>query len=712
MEFGLLGPVSVRIDGEDVEVRGAHPRATLALLLLHRRSVVSVTQLVDGLWGNNPPVRARLGVQTHIKRLRQMLGPAGVERLTTQQPGYRLHVEPDELDLDRFQHLVTLARAAAAVESWELAAAELSRALALWRAEPLQDVPQSAMIRNEARRLTELRLQCLEWRIDADLRSGRAGELVAELRRLTASHPLHERFWGQLMVALSRCGRQAEAFAAFHQARAVLHDELGVLPSPQLQALQRKLLRIEDAGARSEDHVEAATADSFGADLSRPATRLSAGSPAAGTRPAGTLPDQLPSDIPDFTGREPEIASIVERLRPDLADDLGPLSWPVPLTVVTGPGGIGKTALAVHAAHLLRPHYPGGCLFVSFAGDGAGPDDHHAVLGRVLRALGVPPDAVPDDHREATALYRSVLAGRRILLLIDGATHPDQVAMLVPGAADCAVLVTSRSALAGLDGAFRVTLAELSTAQAGALIRGIVGPARTDDAAEAVTRLCGLCGNLPLALRIAGTRLALRPGWAVWDLVEDLSANGWVMDPERSDEATRRLVVGLGHNGLSEPDARAFRLLAATSLREFSIQVAAALLGTDVRDARRTAERLVDVHLLSSASRDEYRLRELHYQYARQQLDRLEPELRRDAVCRVTRYYLDTIAELAQAVLCPTRTTAGEAGAAAWLDSQGSNVEALAADNRDPWIDDPAAADQLTAGLDALTAILTHAVAH
>jgi DNA-binding SARP family transcriptional activator len=728
VEFGLLGPITVRIDGHDVEVRGAHPRATLAILLLRCRSVVSVTQLVDGLWGDSPPDRARLGVQGHVKRLRQMLGPAGAVRLATKPPGYRLDVEPDELDLDRFQQLVAQARSAAAVQAWDRTAADLSRALALWRAEPLQDVPQSAAIRIEARRLEELRLQCLEWRIDADLRCGRAAELIAELRSLRAEYPLHERFCGQLMVALSRCGRQAEAFAAFHQARAILHDELGVAPSPQLQALQRQLLRMDDSAERPEDPIDASApvpaGRTYPTDVARPSGPPVPVPPhggprlAASSEPAATLPDQLPSDVPDFSGRESEIVSIMDVLRPDLSDGIGRAPWSVPLTVITGPGGIGKTALAVHVAHLLRPSYPGGCLFVSLAGEGSGDGQRRAMLGRVLRALGVPPEAVPYDHREATALYRTLLSGRRILLLIDDATHPDQVAMLVPGSADCAVMVTSRSGLAGLDGAFRVTLDELSADQAGAIIRGIVGASRTDGVPEAVSRLCALCGNLPLALRVAGTKLALRPGWAVRDLVEDLSVNGWVMDPHRSDDATMRLVLGLGHNGLSEPDARAFRLLAATSMREFSIQVAAALLDTGIVDARRTAERLVDVHLLGSHSRDHYWVGELHYQYARQELVRLDPDLLPAAVRRATRYYLDALARMAEMVLYPapaaagTDTGPGAAGTvAAWLDAEYQHVHALAADNRHPSVGEAAAADQLLDSLSALTACLTQAAA-
>ena len=711
MEFGLLGPVTVRIDGQEVEVRGAHPRATLAILLLHRGSVVSVTQLVDGLWSDQPPAQARLGVQGHIKRLRQMLGPSGAPRLTTQPPGYRLDVRPDELDLDRFQQLVAEARAAAATRAWDRVAADLSRALALWRGEPLHDVPQSAVLRNEARRLEELRLQCLEWRIDADVRSGRAAELIAELRRLTSKYPLHERFHGQLMVALSQCGRQAEAFAAFHRARSVLHDELGVAPSPELRALQRQLLRMDEGVGRPADPPPALTlvpaGDPVPAGFARPPRPVapSCVSGGAASPPPGlTVPDQLPCDISDFTGRESEMAAILDGLGPDLPDGGGPVPRPVPLTVITGPGGIGKTALAVHVAHLLRPSYPGGCLFVSFAGQDNCEGQRYATMGRVLRALGVPPAAVPADQHEAVALYRSIVSGRRMLLLIDDARHSDQVAVLVPGSADCAVVVTSRSTLAGLDGARRVTLGELSPDQAGAMIRGIVGASRTDHAAEAVARLCGLCGNLPLALRIAGTRLALRPGWTVADLADDLSVHGWTLDPDRSDEVTMRLVLGLRHNGLPEPDARAFRLLAATSMRTFTVAVAAVLLDTDIPAARRTAEHLVDVHLLASDARDHYYLRELHYQYARQELIRLEPHAVPAGVCRVTRHYLDTVVDMTR---CPA--AGGGVGPhradviAAWLDAEYDNIHALAADNRPPHGGQPAAADRLLAAVRQLS---------
>jgi hypothetical protein len=488
--------------------------------------------------------------------------------------------------------------------------------------------------------------------------------------------------------------------------------------------LQRQLLRVDECADRREDLLPtpnaAAASDAVPVEIRRRPPPVSVSADPAPLPSGVTLPDQLPSDLPDFTSRESEIAAIMDVLRPDLPEG-SPAPWPVPLTVITGAGGMGKTALAVHVAHLLRPSYPGGCLFVSFAGQDDCEGLRCATLGRVLRALGVPPAAVPADHHEATVLYRSILSGRRMLLLIDDVRHPDQVTALVPGSADCAVVITSRCTLAGLDAAFRVTLGELSADQARTMIRGIVGASRTDHAAEAVGRLCALCDNLPLALRIAGTKLALRPGWRVADLVEDLSVNGWILDPDRSDDATVRLVLGLSLNRLPERDAGAFRLLAATSMRRFTVAVAAVLLDTDVPAARRTAERLVDVHLLASDARDHYHVRELQYQYARQELVRLEPHLLSDAVCRITHYYLDTLAGMTEMVTCPAAEArahaAGDPGPygadaiAAWLDAEYDNIHALAADNRLPRAGQPADADQLLGAVQSLTDTLAQAAA-
>lgn len=323
MEFGILGPTRVVGQYDEIRIGGAKPRALLAMLLFWRNRLVSMSQLIDSLWEEDTSLPgARSAVQGHIKRLRQMLGRDVAGPLETRPSGYQLSVDEDELDLSTFQTLVRLGRSAAADARWDEAADNFTNALALWRGDPLQDVTQSSYLRNEAERLTELRLQAIEWRVDADMHTGRCAELVSELRQLTAAYPLQERFHGQLMVALYRCGRQAEALTAFQVARAGLAQDLGVEPGPQPQGLYRWILsddQTPDASAAATGPIGSLAGRGTGP------VRLS-------PRPG---PSQLPADISDSTGRGEEVAALLTILG-------DPRSRP---TTITGAGGMGKTAL-------------------------------------------------------------------------------------------------------------------------------------------------------------------------------------------------------------------------------------------------------------------------------------------------------------------------------------------------------------------------------
>jgi DNA-binding SARP family transcriptional activator len=425
VRFRLLGPVRVLIAGREVRLP-PRERTVLAVLLLRAGRVVSASALAEAVWGDTPPPGARNTIQGQVKRLRQLLGPAS-ERIVTRAPGYLISVQPGELDEHEFADLRARAEGAAAALDWELAASLLREALALWAGEPLADVPSQLLQGTDAPRLAELRLGALEGRIDADLRLGQS-EVVAELRGLVTQFSFRERLWELLMLALYRAGRQGEALSAYQQARELLRAELGIEPGYQLQQLHHQILRADPALATS----------------------------LAGARRAARIPRQLPGSLPDFTGRVAEVG----RLREALVVAGGrPGSGPV--AVITGAAGIGKTALALHTAHLAADQFPDGQLHANLAGTSRRPASPADVLARFLRDLGMPAGDVPADTCEREASYRSILADRRILLVLDDARDAAQVRSLMPGSADSAVVITSRRRLPDLIASCRCDLAEL-----------------------------------------------------------------------------------------------------------------------------------------------------------------------------------------------------------------------------------------------------------
>jgi DNA-binding SARP family transcriptional activator len=655
MDFGILGPVRVAgLDGE-IKIGGAKPRATLALLLLHSNRLVTMSQLVDSLWEGESPQGARMAVQGHIKRLRQMLGQNLAGRLETRPPGYQLSVTEGELDLYRFQVLVRRGRSAAGSARWDEAAGSLTRALTLWRGEPLQDVPQSSRLRNEAERLTELRLQTTEWRIDAEMHLGRSAELVPELRQLTAAYPLQERFHGQLMLTLYRSGRQAEALAAFQLTRANLIEELGVEPGVHLQDLYRQIL----AGDQARDATPAAV------EPIAPRGGRDNRAVAAEHRP---VPNQLPADLPDFTGRAEEISNLLATL-----DSTAPRPM-----ILVGAGGMGKTALALHIAHRLSGRYPDGRLYLPLRASGGPPPAPTVVLGRVLRALGVGRSRIPRDEEDRLARYRSMLSTRRILIVVDDAASTDQVSALVPGTSGSAVLVTTRRRSLAVDGAGWMFLTELLREDARALVGRIIGPGRAAAEPEAIDRLIDLCASLPLAIRIASTRLVVRPSWTVEDLARILADDQRRLIVLAADGHDTRLRPALGHGSMSPDLARAFRLLAASRIRILSPDAVGAMLDTTVDEGRRMAELLVDLNLLYSPSQDRYRYRDLQYLYARTELVATAPVEQGRAVRRLTDHYLSAL----DAGTTPDETVR-------------DNIVALASDNSGCPVFDPIAAVRL-----------------
>jgi DNA-binding SARP family transcriptional activator len=484
IRFGVLGPLEVLADGQPVALGGPQQRGLLAVLLLDANRVVSQERLVSDLWGDDPPATARSLLHGCVAGLRRVLppGPDG-QRLVTRSPGYLLRVAPGELDVARFE---ALAASTGSGHSLEEAAATLRAALALWRGPALHDLPLEAC-RSAAARLDERRLVVLERRIDVDLRLGKFADVAIELGVLMREHPLRERLWAQLMLALYGSGRQADALAAFRTLRAGLVDELGIEPSALLQQVERSVLTGGDALA------------AYSREIGGPALELV---PAAS--PGTPVPAQLPAAVSAFTGRAGEL----ERLDGLLAD-VGSSA----VAVVAGAAGVGKTALAVHWAHAVRDRFTGGQLYVDLRGHAStAPMTPFEALAGLLPALGVAPDRVPTDLDQAAALYRTMLADRRMVVVLDNAGSAEQVRPLLPGPGSV-VVVTSRHRLGGLvarDGAIHIALDVLTPAEAFALLSRLLRRQRIHAAPAATGELAELCGFLPLALRAAAANLILQ----------------------------------------------------------------------------------------------------------------------------------------------------------------------------------------------------------
>ncbi|MFP8905583.1 AfsR/SARP family transcriptional regulator [Streptomyces atacamensis] len=614
LRFAVLGPVRAWRDGEPVGVGSPQQRALLAALLLRRGQTATAQELVDALWGEEPPQRALAALRTYASRLRKVLG---AEALISESGGYAIRLGPDTgIDADTAAAHALEAEKAVSSGDRHRARELYGLALAQWDGEPLAHIP-GPYAENQRTRLEEWRLSLLEHRLDLDLQLGSHAEAVSELTALTAEHPLRERLRELLMLALYRSGRQAEALAVYADTRRLLAEELGVDPRPELAELQQRILRADE-------------------ELAQPVEESAPPGTATFVRPA-----QLPATVPDFTGRTAFVAELGDQL-------VAAESRVMAVSAVAGIGGVGKTTLAVHVAHAARDRFPDGQLYIDLQGAGPAPAEPEAVLGAFLRALGIPDSAIPDGVEERASLYRSTLAGRRILTLLDNARDAAQVRPLLPGTEGCAALITSRVRMVDLAGAHLVDLDVMSPEEAMTLFTRIVGAERVGAEREAVMDVVAACGFLPLAIRIAASRLAARRTWTVSFLARRLADERRRLDELQAGDQAVKATFELGYGQLEAEQARAFRLLGLADGPDISVHAAAAMLERTPEETEDLLESLVDTSLLESAAPGRYRYHDLVRLYARTCAERDEdPSSERSAArSRLLDFYLATTARV------------------------------------------------------------------
>lgn len=601
MEFGILGPIEVWRDGVPVRLGGPKQRTLLAALLLRPGGLVAGHELVDLLWGDEPPATAPTQIRKYVSQLRLALGS---DLIRARGHGYAASVDPERLDLTSFDRGAGRGRELLAAGHGSAAAEALRTALSLWRGPALADGTE-ALLRTHGVHLEERRLATLVDRIQADLDIGRHAQLIGELQSLVARHPLQERLRGQLMLALHRSDRTADALEAFRNGREALAQELGMEPGLPLQQLHTAILK-------------------GGLSLCLPAQTLSGTKQAPGQ--VERVPSQLPPAPADFTGRAAEVAELTRLL----ADDLDGAMPPAPV-VISGQGGVGKTALALHAGHRLAGGFPDGRLYAALRD----VTDPAQVLAHFLGALGVDGPAIPEAPEERAALYRTRLGGRRMLVVLDDAASAAQVRPLLPGSASCAVLITSRTRLTGLEGARLVDLDVFAREQAIELLTRVLGSARVAAEPRAAAELARFCGHLPLALRIAAARLTARPHWRLADLAGRLADEHLRLGELAVEDLSVRACVGLGYRSLGDDERRAFRLLGLLEIPDFAGWVPAPLLETSLARARDLIEALVDARLLEVVRPGRYRFHDLVRLYAYERGEEEEsPKVRREALLR------------------------------------------------------------------------------
>ncbi|MGK5640138.1 BTAD domain-containing putative transcriptional regulator [Streptomyces sp. URMC 126] len=613
----LLGPVRYVSARGDASRPGAPgPQAVLAALALSVGTLVTVDELVDGLYDDDPPASARRVVVNYVHRLRTHLEredgaePGGEGRdavIATTADGYVLRLPGEQVDAVRFGRLTARARRHAEAGAPAAAGACLEEALAMWQGPALAGLP-GPFAQDRRRALGEQRASALELRLELLLACGRHAEAVPDIEQALKAYPYRERLHGALMLALYRSGRGAEALSAYDRARRVLADDLGIGTGPALRELHAAILAGDQA-------------------LFLPPAAGDGDAAAPGAAPPDTPGTQEPAQLPpvpsDFTGRHEQVATLVAALT---------AGRPHAVAVITGMGGVGKTALALRVAHAVARSYPGGQLYASLRAPDGTPAEPAGILAGFLAALGVPAERIPVSLADRAALFRTLLSRRAVLVVLDNATTAAQVEPLLPGAGRCSVLITARS-LTAMPATVTLPLKGLGVDDAVELIGRIAGSRRIEEEPEAVSALAATCGTLPLALRAAGARLAARPAWSVAALLERVSDQARLLRELRVGDAAVEAVFEMSFAQLSAPHAGALLALSIPHYSEFGVQAAAAVLRVPERDAERTLEALVDAALLEAGAPGRYHFHDLVGAYAREKARTgLSASERREAV--------------------------------------------------------------------------------
>ncbi|MFC9236024.1 BTAD domain-containing putative transcriptional regulator [Streptomyces decoyicus] len=680
MEFSLLGPISVTTGSAELSLGPAKRRSVLALLLLQPNTTVPLEQLIDSLWEDEPPEHARTVVQGHVSRLRATLAEGGAEaygiELATHGSAYLLRLPEELIDAHRFGELVALARPEAAPAD---AVPLLREALGLWRGPALTGTVTSPPFAAAAHALEERRLTAVEALGRAHGALGEHEQAAAILYSAAVNHPLREGLIAGLMRALFHTGRQSDALEWFHRTRRLLNEELGVDPGERLRGAYEDILRAEAAGggrtgaarpaggargtggasggtpssgassggtpsggsrsgasgdgrsatgsgARPVDGTaQAPVQESAGSDEARgdagaagtDGTRQGApagGRGGSGSGRAGAPPRLLPRPPARFLGREDQLAALTNVLTDGTTGES-------PLAVVAGPAGVGKTACAVQWAHLYAGSFPDGQLFADLRGFGEGDEAPPAeILGDFLLALGTPPERVPSSAQAASALFRSLVAERRLLVVLDNARSSAQVRPLLPGGPHCATVVTSRSRLDGLvatDCARPVGIQTLGHEEGAALLGAMLGPDRVAEDPAAARELVDLCDGLPLALRAAAAQLTARPRWRLARLAAALRDERRRLALLSAEDTGIAAALRMSVARLSADDARLLSALATSADGHLNASLAAALAGYDPERTQDGLDRLTEMHLVDEEATDVYTISTLTQLFAR-----------------------------------------------------------------------------------------------
>jgi DNA-binding SARP family transcriptional activator len=608
VKFKILGPLEIAVGSERLDLGGSRQQIVVATLLINANRVVSTERLLEAIYGEDPPPTSRSQAQISISSLRRLFASHSPQAVISTHPhGYVIQVDSGRLDAQQFEDLVAAARAARTANHLDQAVASYRDGLRLWRG-PALDGIDSQLLRTAASRLDEQRIATNEDRLDLELELGRHHELVGELTELAEEFPLREHLRGQLMLALYRCDRTAEALKVYRQARRTMIDELGIEPGERLQQLEHSILVSDSA-----------------LDLPVEAIRI---------QPVKQqVPCLLPTDIADFTGRTEQIGQIYGHLAPAEREES---RLAVPVVVIVGKGGVGKTSIAIHASHGVAGHYPDGQLYADLHGGSSHPVGPMQVLERFLRALGVQGSYIPEGLDERAEVYRSLLADKKILVVLDDAVGESQVSPLLPGSGAAGVIITSRRRLSGLAGATHIGVNVFDADKSLDLLARIAGDARVQAQAQAAASVAEHCGYLPLALRIAGARLSARPHWSIQQLVDRLDDESRRLDELRHGDMGIRPSISLSYESTGEQARQLFRRLALLDLPLFSGWLSAAVLDLPLPEAEDLLDDLVNAQLIEttgsgSGVHSQYRFHDLIRVFARERLAAEEPAAERKA---------------------------------------------------------------------------------